>query len=588
MRRLLSTLLLLASCPFVAYSVQDTWYVNQAGGGDGSAYGTPTTLTYANANADATDSVILITDTYTTFINPTASGTAGNEIIYTVFPGDTAFFDGRSGVIIDLGGGEDYIKVDGLIYCTDQSDYFVYMDDCNNITIKGTLVYNMLVQSEICGFEDKNEYINIYDNDWDRADTVAIETPKGGLDSLLTGSGDIIAFFAWEASDRDTLRYLHVKGNTFKRSWHTAVNIKAEYADATPTAEYIVIEENIFDGNHNNGCDFAASFYTLVRNNTHIMRGTMGSNQGTAHQVIDKPVEQVVFWGNTVYVDSITYTGPPDGDQWNSHSLNTTSVYVMRHIYQAHNTYDFTNSETETNQHYAGFLISASYETVTADSVKDVYWRNNIMIGVDSNGYYKASNLWLRDDDIGIADFEYNFQYNIFHRADGDHFVCYESSAGVTKYTLAEAESNRSDDFDNNYWSLPTWDDYANRTYVLDSEDTGVGDAGPLTLTNGTGSGSTTLTLDNARWFSDGFGTPAVGDSIHVVGMTPSTVREVVGVNYAANTVTLDVSSSWGDGAAVGYAVNGEVADDIGSKQIANAAPEDTGGGTGRRQRVTR
>lgn len=84
-------------------------------------------------------------------------------------------------------------------------------------------------------------------------------------------------------------------------------------------------------------------------------------------------------------------------------------------------------------------------------------------------------------------------------------------------------------------------------------------DAGAsLTATASAGSG-TTMTVQDASYFYDGFGIP--GESGDVIQIGPGQTAQVVAVNYAANTLTLSQALTWSAGQGVSLQYGGNAPD---------------------------
>ena len=69
-----------------------------------------------------------------------------------------------------------------------------------------------------------------------------------------------------------------------------------------------------------------------------------------------------------------------------------------------------------------------------------------------------------------------------------------------------------------------------------------------LTTTNGTGTNSTTLIVNDASYFSDGWGLSS-GDVIQLQGQTTSVT--ITDIDYATNTITISDPLSWANGIGV-------------------------------------
>jgi len=76
-----------------------------------------------------------------------------------------------------------------------------------------------------------------------------------------------------------------------------------------------------------------------------------------------------------------------------------------------------------------------------------------------------------------------------------------------------------------------------------------IGAGGPLTTAVGSGASSTSLTVANAGFFSDGYGITGVQPDWIRIG--PSATAQIASVNYSSNVITLATPVSWSSGASV-------------------------------------
>lgn len=100
-----------------------------------------------------------------------------------------------------------------------------------------------------------------------------------------------------------------------------------------------------------------------------------------------------------------------------------------------------------------------------------------------------------------------------------------------------------------NITSNPLFNDTANDDYTLQSGSPLIGAAAPMTTAVGAGTGSTTLVVNDATGFCDGFGI-ADGDLIVIGSGSPV---QISAVNYTTNMITLASPATWngGDGVSV-------------------------------------
>ncbi len=160
---------------------------------------------------------------------------------------------------------------------------------------------------------------------------------------------------------------------------------------------------------------------------------------------------------------------------------------------------------------------------------------------------------------------------NIFHSAKDELYVIAYgtrlSSSNPPPESLSWWEDNNPDVFRNNVQAVAMFTDTANYDFTL-REGSPMIDAGAfLTLTSGSGSGSTLMTVEDAGWFTDGFGIIS-GDTIQVEDQKSFAV--ITAVDYAGNTLTLDRPLSWNSGKGVSLRYFGR-APDIGAFEFGDA-----------------
>jgi len=91
----------------------------------------------------------------------------------------------------------------------------------------------------------------------------------------------------------------------------------------------------------------------------------------------------------------------------------------------------------------------------------------------------------------------------------------------------------------------------------------------PLTRTVGSGSQKTTITVERASYFQDGYGGLVAADSI-VVGSNPAV--PIVSINDDANTITVAAPISWSAGDPVTLPYAGK-APDAGAYEFSTSSP---------------
>ena len=196
------------------------------------------------------------------------------------------------------------------------------------------------------------------------------------------------------------------------------------------------------------------------------------------------------------------------------------------------------------------------------DGVNNVY-KNNIL--------YK--NNGISGDCFGIGPaqvvyrnplVEFRFERNdILNEQPGEAVIQEEFGSGNT---LAYFESHYPTLFTDNLQVAPGFRDEGAYDFRLSSASPMI-DTGTF-LAHAVGSGTgTTLPVDDARYFCDGYGIEGVtGDRIQLEGQAETAT--VVSINYDTHTLTLDRSLSWSAGQGVSLAFQG-TAPDIGAYEFA-------------------
>jgi len=142
------------------------------------------------------------------------------------------------------------------------------------------------------------------------------------------------------------------------------------------------------------------------------------------------------------------------------------------------------------------------------------------------------------------------------------------NDTGVTYVNCSAGEQI----FAGNHWDAdgnPIFTNASNADFTLQSDSPCIDAGSWLTYTDGSGDASCILTVENARYFIDGFGV-VEGDSIQLEGQTQT--ARIIGVDYNTNIIALDTPLTWYSGQGVSLAYSGS-APDIGAYEYSNANP---------------
>ena len=202
-------------------------------------------------------------------------------------------------------------------------------------------------------------------------------------------------------------------------------------------------------------------------------------------------------------------------------------------------------------------------------------FKNNIYyhMGSDSKPSYWTNALFNLDAEVAADYGDQEIDYNCYFKNSGTEYIIY----GTTwVYESEVANGWYSGQYDNNSiagsdpaFLMPTTE-WGPEGYILEDGSPCIDAGTVLTFTDGSGSG-TTITVDDARYFTDGFG--LIGGDIILVD---DTTAQVTAVNTSNNTITVNPSISWSNNDPVSLEYSG-AAPDIGAIETdydtSNGAP---------------
>jgi hypothetical protein len=137
--------------------------------------------------------------------------------------------------------------------------------------------------------------------------------------------------------------------------------------------------------------------------------------------------------------------------------------------------------------------------------------------------------------------------------------------------SLSWAEANYASNFSDNINSVPSFviaDPQTINELALNPGSDLINAGTSLTLANGSGSSSTSMAVNDAGYFCDGFGI-ITGDTIQIANGDTSVLTDV---NYTTNVLTLDTALTWADNEPINLPYSGSVPD-IGLVQSGVADP---------------
>jgi hypothetical protein len=472
-------------------------------------------LTTANANATAGDTVWMRGGTYTTTpLVPAKSGSAGSRITFRAYPGETPTITWNSGT--DRGfsiSGKDYISIIGLsfidcgawgqlangadyneiAYCTfSTSGYvngnkgiYVWYTSTHNWIHHNTFGRNLVNAG--CEDEGGNLWLGVY-------------PPSIGIDN-----------------------YNVVEHNEFHSGGHHLMETYSKYN---------IIRQNVF---HNEGfyslggCTWGPSARNGLYGNRNLQIYDGGNSGGMFNLVEDNRTGHSAFApGTTEGAEdgNLTITAPKNIVRYNySYYSETWGIY-----FKAGTLSYGENNRVYNNTLYNNGVDSQIYPTAWT-GYGDLDWRKGIgdQCGVASQCDQNIikNNIIYGSYTADVADKSGNTYTHNWLTATGN--------PGLAGTDTSDATS------------------LVNPTLTLGGTSAALNGATYLTQANGAGSSSTTLVVDDALYFQDGtWGntlSPVRADWI-AIG-TVDNVVAISSIDYTTNTITLASAMTWADNANI-------------------------------------
>ena len=534
------------------------YYVSKKGNDNGNgSVGSPwLTISKANRTLKAGESVYLGEGTYNEFIEPENSGTAGNPIIYMADPANNGdvILAGQAGTakMIRLSG--DYITVEGLHIEWSHSDPGTRRWEWVVINGDKCTLQNCTITRDGDPFElwerGYNEFaVSIY-----------------GDDCLVTGCHvSILQYgvtFRKNGAFRSTLRnsvITNVAGacvNVFDSNYKIrgalidncvlgpcVTGDGVQWHEGEDAGSYTlkncgtVVRNCAIKGCGENALDLKGAAHVLIENNT--MYGNSGSNNGpgdgwnrSAHQTISVGGSRIA--GNVVIRNNVIFD-------------SCAGVEIQGDDYKIyHNTFiinnrDFTGPNSTVNDSEEPLYTA----TKLTQKRSKISFRNNI---VASHNIAEVT-LHLSDSGSGY-DIDHNLYYNpagvLLARQRTDAFDLHKFAAwknllaGFDTVSGKDAHSLEANPQLVDVPNYPTGEP-GQYDFRIRATSPARNAAGPLTLTDGSGSNKTVVTVQDAAFFADGYRVTS-GDRVKVGGN--DSVR-IISVDYGKNQLTLASPISW-------------------------------------------
>jgi hypothetical protein len=543
-------------------------YVAPDGSGSTCSFASPCALSYANTNADDDDVVNLRGGTYSTGINPSNSGSARHVITYKAYTGETPVISGAELVGIYLGNAS-YIKITGITVSDvarwaliQNSSHHNEISYCTFTDTDGTMTTGFYLYG-YCG--SGTDYTCFSTHNWIHHNTisnygyVSAECNDEGyvmtLGTVITGGSE---------NNNNT-----IENNTLYSGGHHLIET---------TGKYNVIRNNFL---HNEG--FMAKDSDCAK-----YRREEGKYGNRNIQIYDGYDSDGTF--NLVEGNRLGPSGPsPDDDGGDGMTITAPKNIVrFNSVYNAQNNGVLfktgANSVADNNRFYNNTIFSSGrydnhYDTGTW------YGANFRWYGTYARTGNILKNNILYSYGTGGADWT-GGDVDIYTNNTVTNNHCTDAAAGKC------VSSGDPKFIDSTLPAITGTQTTTQPNLKLQSGSGAIKTGASLTLANGAGAGSTSLTVDDALYFQAGSAaaTTPIGSSLSSIAgdyiLINGQVRQITDINYATNVLTLDSAASWADNAPVylykksdGVQVSYGGVMDIGAEPFTGNASVGTGAG---------
>ncbi len=504
-----------------AVFAQNTYYVDTnnvscGDNNDGSEANPWCSIRKANTTLVSGDIVYIKKGNYVDDgIRPSNSGSSGQDIIYKNWEDDLVTISkGASNLDAINLVGKSYIVVDGI-----------EVTSCRKYIIAENSHHNIIKN---CDFSGGTSFT--VGQFWNNC------TYNKILDNFFKDGGDHISIV-------DNSDYNLVEGNNFGNASHANFAVKC--------SNFNIIRGNYFYNNTqkigevydcDNTSNYNATKYNLIENNRFAF--TPSSGNASPYAGIQYVGQNGIIRKNSFY--------------------NNIGGGLRLALYGTEGRFN-TENRIYNNVFYKNRHSGAYSDPISSRTLNDNIFKNNIFY----QNFFEANDTrwswWVNELDgnkvqikLSQTDGVYFDTNNLFNAVPNDNeVIAYGNRDPLLSpsfNTLAWSESNYPTTFSNNIEAEPQFVDAINYDFHL-KETSPMIDAGTfLTKTSNSGAG-TSMSVDDAGYFYDGFGISGeAGDVIQLEGQSQKAV--ITSIDYINNILTLDTALTWTVDTGIGLEYN--------------------------------
>ncbi len=500
------------------------------------------------AQAGPGDSVYIREATYNEVLHVERSGAPGNYITYQAYPGETVTIDD----VNSMDNGEGYGPI--------------WLDHVSYIIVDGLTV----TRSNGFGRAVASHHNIIRNSRFLGTDLgPTSKSKRGGFYFAWSSYNRIEDNYFFEGTDALAIinsNYTLIQGNEFEDAGHTCFTIKCGsnnvfranvlYNQYEKTGEIFDCEDNTIDWHGN------AEFREDI-------------------EIHDSTKRNLVEYNEFIYTPSSGDSSPYSGIQYaGQHGIIRRNIFrttvgpgLSLTLYGDEAEYDHSN-RVYNNVHYGSDFAGLSLSGSASYTFHDNIVKNNILAGSvfvanDQRWSWYTDELEGKPVQLMFGSINgFRLKNNNFWgsgQADEPYLITYgsrDSSSNPPQQTVDWWNQNHPDFFEGNKVLNPGFVDDAAYDFSLE-EDSPMVDSGVFLTTTASAGSGTTIPVDDASYFYDGFGIPGEqGDIIQLEGETD--MLRVVGIDYEQDEISLNESVSWVQGQGISLPYTG-IAPDIGA-----------------------